>query len=93
MLHTELIRQGYAWVGVSAQLVGINSLLNGTADVLLGLDNKERYKDLIHPGDSFSYDIFSQIGQAIKNPKGVSPLETCKQNFLSLLVNRNQPLE
>ena len=82
MLHTELIRQGYAWVGVSAQLVGINSLLNGTADVLLGLDNKERYKDLVHPGDSFSYDIFSQIGQAIKTPKGESPLGDLQARFL-----------
>ena len=63
--HTELIREGYAWVGVSAQLVGVNSLLNKDPD---------RYGELVHPGDSFSYDIFSQVGQTIRNPESIAPL-------------------
>jgi Alpha/beta hydrolase domain len=54
--HTELIRDGYAWVGVSAQQTGVNELK--LADVL-------RYGSLSHPGDSYSYDIYSQAGQAI----------------------------
>jgi hypothetical protein len=63
--HTELIREGYAWVGVSAQWVGVNNLLDKDPD---------RYGELVHPGDSFSYDIFSQVGQAIRNPESIAPL-------------------
>src|SRR4029077_9259488 len=34
----------------------------------------ERYGSLVHPGDAFSYDIFSQAAQAIRQPQGISPL-------------------
>jgi hypothetical protein len=33
-----------------------------------------RYGSLLHPGDSFSYDIFSQAAQSIRNPSGIDPL-------------------
>jgi hypothetical protein len=58
--HNELIRDGFAWVGVSAQAVGLNA--TRAADPV-------RYASLSHPhpGDSFSYDIFSQAGQAIRD--------------------------
>ena len=55
--HNELIRDGFAWVGVSAQAVGVNALK--TEDAV-------RYATLSHPGDSFSYDIFSQAGRAVR---------------------------
>jgi hypothetical protein len=58
LTHNELVRQGYAWVGVSAQQVGVNALK--AADPV-------RYGSLSHPGDSFSYDIFSQAGQAVRD--------------------------
>jgi len=76
MSHTELIREGYAWVGVSAQRVGVE----GGASVLgmpvmpLKTTDSERYGSLAHPGDSFSYDIFSQAAQAIRRPAGANPL-------------------
>jgi hypothetical protein len=35
----------------------------------------ERYGSLSHPGDSFSYDIFSQAAQAVRNPEGLDPLD------------------
>jgi hypothetical protein len=54
--HTELIRDGFAWVGVSAQAAGVKA--TQTSDPV-------RYATLNHPGDSYSYDIFSQAGQAI----------------------------
>lgn len=63
--NAELLRKGYAWVGVSAQLVGVANLL--AVDLA-------RYGSLSHPGDSFSYDIYSQVGAAIKYPGGVDPL-------------------
>ena len=61
LTHNELIRDGFAWVGVSAQAVGVNALK--TSD-------PARYGSLSHPGDSYSYDIFSQAGQAVwDNPE------------------------
>ena len=64
--HVELIRSGFAWVGVSAQKVGIagggNAL--GAALALKNAD-PERYAALNHPGDDFSYDMYSQAGSAV----------------------------
>lgn len=63
MGHTELIREGFAWVGVSAQKVGVDSLMSSDptrADPV-------RYANLSHPGDTFANDIFSQAGQAIRD--------------------------
>ena len=72
-IHTELLRGGYVWVGVSAQLVGIEG--GGAFDLpLKGIDS-ERYGSLSHPGDSYSYDIFSQAAQAVRNPLGIDPME------------------
>ena len=56
--HNELIREGYAWVGVSAQATG--AAATEAADPV-------RYAELSHPGDSYSYDIFSQAGQAVRD--------------------------
>lgn len=57
MAHNEFIRSGYTWIGVSAQAVGVNALKNG------GPVAAARYPSLYHPGDSYSYDIFSRVGQ------------------------------
>lgn len=69
---TELLRGGYAWVGVSAQAVGVN----GGMPPGFGLKSwdPERYGTLVHPGDSFSYNIFTQVGLSLKNTSGVSLL-------------------
>jgi len=74
--HTELIRDGFAWMGVSAQRVGVEggTALVGVVSLPLKAVNPARYGSLNHPGDSFSYDIFSQAGQAIRQPAGPSPL-------------------
>lgn len=56
--HNELIRDGFAWVGVSAQAAGVAA--DKAADPV-------RYAALSHPGDSYSYDIFSQAGQAVRD--------------------------
>jgi hypothetical protein len=55
--HNEIVRRGAAWVGVSAQAVGLNSIK--AADPV-------RYAALAHPGDSFSYDMFTQAGEAVR---------------------------
>jgi hypothetical protein len=60
-LHDELVRRGYAWVGVSAQAVGMNALK------VAPMGDPARYASLTHPGDSFSYDMFSQAGKAVRD--------------------------
>ena len=68
LAHNELVREGFAWVGVSAQKVGVDALKS--SDPQRG--DAVRYAGLSHPGDSFSYDIFSQAGQAIHaNPEAM----------------------
>lgn len=74
--HIEMIREGYAWVGVSAQWVGVEGM-SSIAPGLGGLKetDPERYGSLEHPRDSFSYDIFSQAGQAVRGAGALDPLE------------------
>lgn len=72
-MHTEMIREGYVWVGVSAQSAGIEG--GGAFSLPLKQVDPTRYGSLHHPGDSFSYDIFSQGGQAVRNPAGLDPLD------------------
>ena len=80
MTHTELIRNGYAWVGVSAQSVGINGggIDLGGEPMALKLYDPERYGSLVQPGDSFSYDIFSQVGRALQQPGRIDPFKGLK---------------
>jgi len=74
--HTELVRQGYAWVGVSAQKEGIDG--GGSISVVnlpLKKFDSTRYGTLLHPGNSYSYDMFSQAAQAVRHPQGIDPLD------------------
>ena len=58
-----LMKKGYGYVGVSAQLVGVCC---GPAS--LKTWDPQRYGSLLHPGDDFSYDIFSQAIEALRDP-------------------------
>ncbi len=78
--HTEFIREGYAWVGISAQRKGIDNvgevgLLDGVLNASLKKLNPARYNRLNHPGDSFSYSIYHQIAQKIRHPDAQDFLE------------------
>jgi hypothetical protein len=68
-MQEELLRKGYAWVGVGAQAAGVNSPRSGLKDW-----DKTRYGSLVHPGDAYSYDIFSQAASALRHPAGVNAL-------------------
>ncbi len=57
MAHNEFVRSGTVWVGVSAQSVGVNNLKT---------NDSARYGSLVHPGDSYSYDMFSIAGRDIR---------------------------
>lgn len=77
-MYDEIVREGYAWVGVSAQSVGVNSEggASTVGDSVMGLKNWDpaRYGNLVHPGDEYSYDIFTQAGAALRSAEGVDPL-------------------
>lgn len=73
-LADEIVRGGYAWVGVSAQHIGVEGgpvavAIEGT-DALAGQGLKvldpERYGDLSHPGDAYAYDIYTQISRLVR---------------------------
>ncbi|WP_324652750.1 alpha/beta hydrolase domain-containing protein [Georgenia sp. H159] len=72
--HEHLMREGYTWVGVSAQRAGVHS---GTG---LRAWSPERYGtlDLTDGGtiedDTLSFDVFSQAVQALRDPAGTDPL-------------------
>jgi hypothetical protein len=72
-LNPMLMRDGYAYVGVSAQALGVDggkALLGspGATGGSGGLVTEEpaRYGSLHHPGDQYSLDMFAQIGQALR---------------------------
>ncbi len=74
MGYEELYRGGYAWVGVSAQEIGVEGgdvavKVDAAGDFagkgLKGID-PERYGSLAHPGDAYSYDMYTQVGRAVR---------------------------
>ena len=77
-LNPMLMRDGYAYVGVSAQALGVDggqSIL-GTPNAAgatpsggLVAGEPDRYGTLHHPGDQYSLDMFAQIGQALDAPQ------------------------
>jgi hypothetical protein len=106
MAHREIVRSGYAYVGVSAQQVGVQ----GGGANLMGIDmslksqNPTRYAPLSHPDDAFSYDIFSRVGRLIRDtertdllgelhPQHVVALgESQSALFMTTYVNAVDPL-
>ena len=107
--HREMLRRGYAWVGVSVQKVGVEggNTAMGQPAVPLKKSNPERYASLSHPGDAFSFDIYSQVGAALKASFGngagapLGPLvprkvlaigESQSAAYLTTYVNAADPL-
>ncbi len=71
--HRHLTAQGHAWVGVSAQKAGIDG--GGvTESIHLKLLAPDRYGHLEHPGDAWSFAIFTQVGALLRMPGAGSPL-------------------
>ena len=67
----QLMRAGFAWVGVSAQRVGVNQLREWSPT---------RYGELDVTGDGafttdeLSYDIFAQAAEAVRQPADIDPM-------------------
>ena len=72
-MHREMIRKGYAWVGVTAQSIGVEGGDPAAPSPTmvpppLKKINPARYGQLSHPGDAFSFDMFSQVGKLLHSP-------------------------
>jgi hypothetical protein len=71
LLNPMLISDGYAYVAVAAQSLGVNggtALLGTGSGKTVGLIQSEpaRYGSLHQPGDQYALDIFAQIGRALR---------------------------
>ena len=105
-LNRQIVREGYAWVGVSVQKVGLDGAPGVPAIAKpVKSANPARYESLIHPGDAYSFDIFSQVGRVIRvggqtpaslhslRPKHVLAMgESQSAFFLVAYVNAIDPL-
>jgi hypothetical protein len=74
-LREEIVRRGHTWVGVSAQVTGVEGGpvavrvdVPGAEDAGKGLKTIDpaRYRSLVHPGDAFSFDIYTQVARALR---------------------------
>lgn len=119
-LAQEIGEEGHAYVGVSAQRQGVeggDTILDvevdeqaaaetGVTADTSGLRNidPERYGTLVHPGDGYAFDIFSQVGATAGEPGGgllgdleptqvIAVGESQSAIFLSTLVNAVHPLD
>jgi hypothetical protein len=67
--NEHIMRNGHAWVGVSAQTVGVNHLAAW---------NPQRYQGFTvgtdSPTNSASWDIYSQAARLLRQPDSVDPL-------------------
>ena len=102
--HVEALRAGDAWVEVTAQRVGIEGREGALFPFYLRAADPERYGSLEHPGDSFSYDMFTQVTALVKGAEensivGGYPVDVViavgeSQSALRLLtyINAIQPL-
>lgn len=86
---SKLILDGFAIVGVSAQFVGVEGSPDHPLAALgqlpaLKTDDPARYGTLHHPGDDYSYDIFTQAGQLLgpNRPTDTDPLGGLKVRHL-----------
>jgi len=89
-MRAEILRRGYAWVGVSAQRIGIEggpvAVRVPAADAAgagkgIKVIDPARYGSLSHPGDAYSYDIFTQVGRALRGPaarRALGPLHAAR---------------
>ena len=101
MAHREIVRAGYAYVAVSVQRVGVEGgQSRGGVDMSLKTIDPGRYAPLSHPGDAFSYDIFSQAGRLARGgllgsltPDHVLAAgESQSAMFLTTYINAVDPL-
>ena len=82
LVHNDVLSSGAAWISVSAQAGGVQGgdyVIPGAPPGGVRANDPARYGSLTHPGDLYSFDIFSQTGiAAAGDAKGVKPLDGLK---------------
>jgi hypothetical protein len=102
----HLMREGYAFVGVSVQRVGVQGapadpaaptslttwspIRYGTLDVTAGGRFVLANNGGVNASDALSFDIMAQAGQAVKHPAGVDPLGGLPGNRIVLASGVSQ---
>lgn len=117
-LSEEIGRAGHVYVAASIQSLGVvggNSLLQIETTTEVGEESTEadtsglvnidpeRYGSLVHPGDAYAYDMYTQIGQAFVDRSGgllgdlepdqvIALGESQSAGFLTTYINAIHPL-
>lgn len=68
LMHRYAAPNGYVFAAVAAQKAGVD----GGPQAMKDWD-PQRYDKLTHPGDVYSFDIFTQAAQALARPSGPLP--------------------
>jgi hypothetical protein len=76
----EILESGCAYVGVTVQKVGIEGLQ--PANQGLAAWDPERYGTLSHPGDDYSFDIYTQAAEAVRSGEILGGLQV--RNVLAM---------
>lgn len=96
LAHREFVREGYAWVGVTAEPAGVAGLNE---------PKSPRYVQVNIPEVDLSYDIFTQVGQFVRGRGaaqllGGAPVRTLLATgysqsavFLHTYINAIQPVQ
>jgi hypothetical protein len=78
LVHNQVLRSGAVWIGVSAQAGGVQGgdfVIPGATPGGIRAADPVRYASLTHPGDLYSFDIYSQAGVAARGrARGPNPL-------------------
>lgn len=94
--YHHIMREGYVWVGVSAQRVGVHSFPPPLTQQGLKHWSPVRYGSLdVTAGgtildDSLSYDVYAAAAMALRNPKGANPLGNLPAPKLILAAGASQ---
>jgi hypothetical protein len=80
--HPHLIRAGYAWIGVSAQRIGIHGPRGLKAWNQARYDSLDVTADGAIVDDALAYDIFSHVADAVSRPGAVQVLGPLEPQLL-----------
>jgi hypothetical protein len=70
---SSALAEGFAFACVSAQSVGVDGV--GSRPLGLRAWDPERYRELVHPGDVFSYGIFTEAARAVGPARTTVPVD------------------
>lgn len=78
-IFPTLYERGYAYMSVGAQRLGIE-----VSPLAVKNYDPVRYGSLNHPGDDWSYDIFTQAAEAALTPEVMGDLAPCVQRRIGM---------